>query len=315
MNYYNNPYNNYYQRRPSVNIWQNIKNFFRSKSWLSRLILINIIVWIAILALNVVSWLFMKSSVEIQNVILEYLALPAYLPKLLIKPWTLITYMFLHSGFMHILFNMLWLYWFGKIFLEFLNDKQLLSVYLWGGLSSAAFYILCYNIFPVFQENLQMSLLMGASGSVMAIVAATAFYVPNYRLNLILIGPVKLIYFALFFFAIDFFTIPNGNAGGNLAHIGGAIWGILYALQLKKGNTWIHTIEQKIKSIFKKRPKIKVNKKTKNFHKDAHQMKDTEYNQAQKREQEEIDKILDKISQHGYNALSKEEKEKLFKKK
>ncbi|MDD4848287.1 MAG: rhomboid family intramembrane serine protease [Bacteroidales bacterium] len=313
---YNNPYNNYYQQRPSFNLWQNIKQFFQSKSWLSRLIAINIIVWLAVVALKyVIAWLFMATGNEMQMYVMKFLALPAYLPNLLVKPWTLISYMFLHFDFMHILFNMLWLYWFGKIFLEFLSDRQLVSVYFWGGLASAALYIAAFNLFPVFQQNLEISYLLGASGAVMAIVAATAFYVPNYRLNLLFIGPVKLIYFALIYFAIDFLTIPNGNAGGNLAHIGGAIWGIVYAFQLKNGRAWIHVIEQKIKNIFTRKPKIRIKQKTNKGTEQAAQMNDAEYNKAKKREQEAIDKILDKISQHGYDALSKEEKEQLFKAK
>lgn len=275
--------------------------------------LINIVVWLAVLAMNVVSWLFMTTNAEMRYYVMEFMALPASLPQLLVRPWTLISYMFLHFDVMHILFNMLWLYWFGKIFLEFLSGRQLVSVYFWGGVASAVLYMAAFNIFPVFQQNLEQSRLLGASGAVMAIVSTTAFYVPNYRLNLLFLGPVKLIYFAIIYFAIDFFSIPNGNAGGNLAHIGGAIWGIFYAYQLKNGRTWIHILEQKIKSLFTRKPKIYFNKKSQKSTKNASKMNDGEYNKAKKREQEEIDKILDKISQYGYDVLSKEEKEKLFK--
>ena len=131
--------------------------------------------------------------------------------------------MFMHGSFTHILFNMLWLFWFGQIFLQYLNSRQLLSVYLMGGISGAILFVLFYNIFPVYSNSLVLATTIGASGSVMAIVTAISFYVPNYSINLLLIGRIKIIYIAVALFVMDFFKIDSSNSGGHIAHIGGAL--------------------------------------------------------------------------------------------
>ena len=143
--------------------------------------------------------------------------------------------MFLHSSFLHILLNLLWLFWFGKIFLEYLDQKKLLSVYLLGGLAGGALFILSYNVFPVFKENLAISIALGASAAVMAIVMTISFYVPDYSIRLLFLGNLKLKYLAIAVIVIDIMSIQGGNAGGHIAHLGGAIFGIIYASQIRKG--------------------------------------------------------------------------------
>lgn len=299
-NYYN-PYNDPYQRRSFGSV---LKNFFSSGSALSILIIINVGVWLLIAIVGVIGWLMGAGSGRIDAVALDILAVPAYLPTLLTRLWTLITYMFFHLDFWHILFNMLWLYWFGKIFLEFLSEKQLLSVYIWGGVFGALLYILCYNIFPAFQASLYLSRALGASAAVMAIVGAVSFYAPNYTLNLLLIGRVRLIYFALAYLLIDLLSIRHGNAGGHISHLGGALFGILYAYNLRKGFIRTGSIGRFFRNLFSKRQKPSKNQRP---------MSDEAYNLKKRADQEEIDRILDKISKHGYDALSKKEKETLFK--
>ena len=245
-----------------------------------------------------------------QEYILDYLALPANMDMLISRPWTLFTYMFLHTSFWHILFNMLWLYWFGRIFTSYLTQRQLLSTYLLGGIAGGLLYILTFNIFPVFSETLYMARALGASASVMAIVVAISVYVPNYTISLIFFGRVKIFYIALILFIVDFFTIRNGNAGGNIAHIGGAVYGFLYVYYFKKGRDF-----SKIFSIFDKRkgkPKIKRKKPKIKAEKPKRPLSDDEYNRLKAREQKRIDEILDKISQSGYESLTKEEKALLF---
>jgi hypothetical protein len=220
--------------------------------------------------------------------------------------------MFLHYNFFHILFNMLWLYWFGKIFLEYLNAKKLLSVYLLGGLAGGLVYVLAFNLFPAFAEAVPTSVALGASAAILAVVMAVSFYVPNYTINLLFIGPVKLKYIALVTVLIDILSIKSGNAGGHLAHLGGALFGFLYAVQLQRGRDLtkgFNRFMDSLFSLFRRRPgKIRVKySKPKN-----RPESDLEYNARKVQEQKNIDLILDKISKSGYDGLSKEEKESLF---
>ncbi|MFI5138462.1 MAG: rhomboid family intramembrane serine protease, partial [Sphingobacteriales bacterium] len=228
----------------------------------------------------------------------EYLLLPASLPKLLTHFWTPVTYMFMHADIWHILFNMLWFYWFGQIFEEYLGKKRTLGLYFMGGLAGAFLFIFSYNVFPFFTHTNEAAtnVLLGASASVMAIMVATATLLPDYTIPLILIGPVKLKWLVLFFIALDFLGITGLNAGGELAHLGGALTGFLYIKQLQKGNDWIGNIAK----LFKPKPKLKV------------VSNNTSKRTVSLPRQEEIDLILDKISQSGYDSLSKQEKEILF---
>ena len=165
---FNNPYQSYSHQ----SIWAGIKNSFKEGSNLSKLIYINLAVFILVKISAVIAFLFGLAPTE-GNFVLNWLTLPSDTSELLYRPWTVFTYMFLHEGFLHILFNMLYLYWFGQIFLNFLDQKKLLSIYLLGGLTGAAVFVFAYNIFPVFQESLPFSVALGASASVMAVVFAT----------------------------------------------------------------------------------------------------------------------------------------------
>ena len=292
-----------------------VKRFFTSGSALSVLILINIFIWFLVKIASVIFFLFNRTDPAFaENWFLNFFAVPAFLPELFSRPWTLITYMFLHFDFFHILFNMLWLYWFGRIFLEYLTSRQLLQTYFWGGIAGGFFYILSFNIFPVFEKTLPLSLALGASASVMAIVTAISFYVPNYSIQLLFIGRIKIVYLAVILFVIDFFGLSAGNPGGHLAHIGGAMWGFTYILLLKKGkllpfmgltDNWIKPLKKIFTSLKKQKRNLS------NF--DTRPITDEEYNSAKIEKQKQIDKILDKISKGGYESLTKAEKEFLFK--
>jgi len=293
---------------PTGSILNGITNFFRSKSVLSKIIAVNIVIWIIVSFISVFGWLFKMNSDEISYSIITWFAIPADFSALLDRPWTLISYMFLHFDFFHILFNMLWLYWFGTIFLQYFSRNQLLSTYFWGGIFGALLFVISYNSFPVFAENVAGSHALGASAAIMAITAAIAVYVPNYRINLLIFGPVKIWIFALVYFVMDLFMIPIGNSGGHISHIGGALWGVLFALSVRSGND-IFTINfEKWMSLFKSKPRFKttVNKKR--------PATDEEFNRQRKANEDEIDHILDKISKYGYSSLTAEEKELLFRK-
>ena len=218
--------------------------------------------------------------------------------------------MFVHVGFMHILFNMLWLYWFGKIFLTYFNDRTLGSLYVIGGLAGALLYVVAFNTIPLYIEGGHGEMI-GASASVMAIVMAAAFYRKDATLNLLFFGRVKIIYIALIVFVIDFFSLSSGNnPGGHVAHIGGAIIGYLFAMRYKKGKDFTLPISRsldKFANLFKK-------KQGKGAHKVVYKRKETDYdfNYRKTQESKNIDAILDKLKQSGYNSLTTEEKRQLF---
>ncbi len=285
-------------------IIEEVKDTFKQGSMLTRLIYINLGVFIVVKLVMAIVFLF---GLQQPHIITEWLAVPADLKQLMYKPWTIITYMFLHEGFIHILFNLLWLFWLGKIFLEYFTDRQLLYVYLLGGISGAVLYIASFNLFPAFNSYISFSYALGASAAVYAIILATAAYVPNYTVYLMFLGQVKLKYIALIAVLLDVLLLTDGNAGGHIAHLGGAMFGLLYTQQFKKGNDLgkgLGKILDGFFSWFKPKPKMKVsytNKET-----------DMEYNQRKHNEQKEIDKILEKISKHGYDQLSKKEKDLLF---
>lgn len=285
-----------------MNLWQEIKESFREGSALTRLIYINLGVFLVIRLLNVVYFL---SGAPFP--FLDWLALPADFGQLASRPWTLITYMFLHFDFLHILFNLLWLFWMGQIFMGYFDQKKLVAVYLLGGITGGLFYVAGYNSFPVFNQIVSDSRLLGASASVIAIVTALAFHAPNHSLNLMFIGPVKMKYIALFSVVMYVIGISSSNAGGNLAHIGGAFFGMIYILQLKRGidsGQWLTSLIEGIRKRVAARPKVKVSYRNTSD--------EIEYNRLKNQEKERMNEILEKISKSGYDSLSKDEKEILF---
>ncbi len=291
-----------------MGIADQIRDTFKRGSSLIKLIYINAAVFLGIKVIQVLAFLFGFSGVS--SVLVHWLSVPAELGTLVTRPWTLLTYMFLHEGFFHIAFNLLWLYVFGRIFLMYLNEKKLLSVYLVGGFAGAALYILSFNVFPAFQDVVTLSFALGASASVMAIVIAISVYVPDFSINLLLLGPVKLKYIAIFTIVLDVLSIPTSNSGGHIAHLGGALFGYLYIRQYRKGKIitkgFDHFMDE-LFALFKPRPKFKVT------HKQHKPKTDIEYNREKAKRQEKINKILEKISKKGYESLTKEEKELLFK--
>jgi hypothetical protein len=215
--------------------------------------------------------------------------------------------MFLHEDLLHILFNLLFLYFGGRIFNDLLSSKRLLAVYVLGGVAGAVLFILAFNLFPVFGTGVNYAYALGASASALAVLVAIASYVPNYTVYLMLFGPVKLKWIAVISVVLDLISIKNGNAGGHIAHLGGAAFGFIYASQLKKGNDWakiFNTPFQIISTLFKPKSKIKV------VHRNPNK---ASVNGNDRSKQQVIDEILDKISKSGYESLSKSEKEILFK--
>lgn len=272
-------------------IWNDLRlKFFKSGSPAMLYIGINILIFVIVALLNVgVTLAGYRDWVE--SLIQDYFAFPSTLNSFPIHIYTVLTYQFFHSGIFHILFNMLWLYWFGQIFLDFLKPRQFHFVYLGGGIFGALTFLLLFNVAPIFAG--QNATLVGASASVMAILAATATLVPDYSIRLLLIGELKLKYLVLAYLVFGVIGLIGNNAGGSIAHLGGALFGFIFIKLLQNGNDW--------STIFNRKPKLKVVKNK--------SPKRSEFTVNQK----EIDKILDKISKSGYDQLSKEEKETLFK--
>ena len=288
-----------------MGIWDDIKSTFRNGSSLIRLIYVNIAVFILITIFAAIG--FLLNNPEISDKVLNLLSVPAYLKVLILRPWTIITYMFVHKDIWHILFNMLWLYWFGIIFLEYLDQKKLVAVYLLGGISGAIVYIFSFNVFPAFTGIVADSVAIGASASVMAIVIAIAAYVPNYTVNLFLLGKVKIKYMALAIFVFTSVMDFSVNSGGKLAHMGGALFGYFYILNLRQGRDIgkrFSSLIDYLATIFKPKKKLKVTHKKPST--------EYEYNKMKTEQQARINLVLDKISKGGYDSLTKEEKETLF---
>jgi membrane associated rhomboid family serine protease len=288
-----------------MGIWDEIKASFRHGTSLTRLIFINAGIFLIIKILEMISVL--ASSPELATTVISYLAVPASVGALATKPWTPVTYMFLHQGFIHLLFNMLWLWWFGKIFMGYLDQRKVVSLYLMGGLAGALLYIVIFNLFPAFAGAVNVSVALGASASVMALVIATAVYLPEMELHLLFLGRIKLKYLALITFLITSVFDFSVNTGGKIAHIGGAMMGLAYGYGLKNGKdigAWLNSIIDFFVTLFRPGRRMKVTyKKPKT---------DYDYNKIRAERQKAIDHILDKISKGGYDSLTREEKEILF---
>ena len=290
-----------------MTIIDDIKESYRRGTALNKLIYLNLGLFLAVQIVRIV--LFLSNSYDHYDEFLRFLAIPSNLEVLARRPWTFVTYMFLHEGFLHILVNLLWLFWFGSIFIQELGMKKLLSTYLLGGLAGGVFFVVFYNLFPVFEPVREMSIALGASASVMAVVVAAAVYRPDRRLYLVLIGPVKVGYIALAMFILTSLVDFSVNAGGKIAHIGGALMGFVFAYYYKRGkdiSRGFDRLMDRISSWFKPgRQKMKVTHKR--------PFTDFEYNKQKADEQKMVDDILEKISKGGYDSLTSKEKELLFK--
>lgn len=268
---------------------------FQSGNPLYLFIAVNILVFVSVNALALVTALGF-ANIPLSSYLLSWLQLPASVSAWLYKPWTIATYMFTQQGLFHMLFNMLWLFWLGIIFLDFLKKRQFVFVYLGGGLVGGVLYLLTYNLVPVFKAEAFRTVMIGASASVSAIVFATATLLPDYTIRMLFFGNVKLKYLALAFIVIDVLAIAGLNAGGSIAHIGGALFGYAFIKQLQHGNDWSRVFRRH------KKRRLRIVRNEKPI-----------YEEPLVPNQEVVDRILDKISQSGYESLTKAEKEALFK--
>ena len=285
-------------------IYADIKRSFQSGNVLTRIIIVNVALFVVYNLVNVFT--FHGSGGQVSTVfefIQSLLVLPSAPGKLLTRFWTIITYMFTHLGFFHILWNMLLLYWFGRIIGDFLGDRRVLPLYLLSGIFGGLLFLAMDHILPTGSHG--GAVLQGASGAVMGLMVAAATLSPDYTMSLILVGPVKIKYIAGVLFFLSVIGTTGGNAGGEFAHIGGALFGMLYILQLRRGMDLTDGLQKLFSTeinIAKPQPKKKAPLKV------VHHKKDTPTVEIH---QDRLDTILDKIKQVGYDNLTAEEKDYL----
>ena len=285
-----------------MSIVDEIKRSYHHGGVLTKFIYVNIGVFIVVRLLQV--FFSFAGGPGADYPLLMWVSVPSDLGTLLIKPWTMLTYMFVHYEFIHFIFNVLVLYWFGQLFMMFFSSRQFVGVYFLGGIAGAVLFIIVSNLIPA----LNHSILMGASASIMALLFAASVYRPNFTVYLMFFGQVKLKYIALVYFIIDLISISAlQNAGGHFSHIGGAALGWYFAKQLMKGRDMtvgFSRLADKIEGLFHKKSRMSVTYKR--------PMTDMDYNARKIKKQAELDRILEKIKRSGYDSLSKNEKKTLF---
>lgn len=289
----------------------NLVDYFKRGTSLMRLIYINVVLFVIVKLAGLLLVLFNINP----GALTTYFELPSNLHTLLYQPWSVVTYMFFHVGFSHIFFNMIALYWFGRIALEYFSQKQLVGLYLLGGVAGALLYVVAYNVFPYFALSVDHSYLLGASGAVLAVCTAAATVNPRYPIRLLFIGEIKLVWLAAGMVVVSLLGITGSNAGGEFAHIGGAVLGYFYGVSWKKGIDWSRPVTRCIdwlSNLFRPRPKIKVTRGARTTASASRPMTDAEYNTQRRDNAAAIDAILDKIKQRGYESLTADEKRELF---
>ena len=277
--------------------------WFGANNFLQKILMLNFMLFLVIRITFAISSLF-NTPIFSFDVVSNWLAVPSNLGVLLLRPWTLLTYMFYHWDFMHILFNMLWLYWMGNIIVEFLGEKKLLGIYLMGGFFGALAYLISFNLFPIFAATVDHSFALGASASVLAITVAAATLLPDYKVQLLFLGSVPLKAIAAVSVLLDVISVSGDNAGGHIAHLGGAMFGFIYIRLLKNGTNLTSWIESLRLPSFRKGSKLTVAYRGTST--------DENFNLNKKANQEYMDEILDKINKSGYGSLTQAEKDFLF---
>jgi membrane associated rhomboid family serine protease len=289
------------------NILDFLKSQYKYGGMLVKIIIVNAIFFVALLLLKIISELFIISG--FYDSVGEFLSMPGTFSGLLYKPWSIITALFTHFEFGHLFWNMFMFFITGKLFVQFFGNTRLLSTYIFGGIFGGLIHILSYLIFPYFAEQIPASI-VGASAAVSAIVGALVFYKPELKLQLPFNIQLPFWLLALFFIAGDLTNLTSEDGVAHFAHLGGVAFGILYVLKYNKSSNFMNTQDKHVKINFniKKQPKMKVYRNT-----DTKKMTDEEYNSNKANKKDQMNVILDKISEHGYERLSKKEKDFLFK--
>lgn len=284
---------------------------------LITLISINLILFVILAFINAFYHMTTENGAEadqhFNNAILRWFTLPADIHKLGERPWTLITHMFTHVGFLHIFGNMIWLWFFGYILHDLTGNRKLFPVFIYGGLGGAVAYILAINFLPALQVHLPNAEALGASAGVMAIAAAVTTLSPGYRIFPMLNGGIPIWVLTVLYLIIDLVTIPVSNPGGHIAHLAGGLTGFLFIYSFRRGvdwGGWMNNAYDWVNDLFNPdKPKKGKLIKKELFYKSSSEPYQKTPNVTGKR----VDEILDKINQHGYNSLTAEEKDLLKK--
>jgi membrane associated rhomboid family serine protease len=285
------------------NLISELRTSFGASTALFQLLAINVVVFLVLTLSRTVLFLSSAGRDWVDEAV-RMLALPADPQEWLYQPWAMFTYMFLHSDFFHLLFNLLLLFWMGKLYTEYLGNRRLWGTYLLGGISGGVFYMLAYNLLPVFVGGIEDLRLIGASAAVIAVMVAIATLLPEYTVHLLLIGPVRLKFVALTAVLLYFISIPFGNAGGQIAHLGGAFAGWLSVVQLRKGRD--------LTAFMRALEKLGTGRRHLTVVRRSDLSNDERHRQEAVASQELVDRILDKINKTGFDSLTKSEKEILY---
>jgi membrane associated rhomboid family serine protease len=297
-----------------MSIVQDIRDTFsRRDNALNQLIVLNVLVFGVVVLLFAIAFLSNQTK-GWYLVFMRQLQLSANLRTLAFHPWTILSYAFVHQSPFHILFNMLNLYYFGQIIREYLGDRRLISIYVLGALAGAVAFLLAYNLLPVLQPDAAAGQsVIGASAAVIAVVVAAATLLPNYTFMLFLFGPVKIKWIAAALVFISIAAINQGNTGGEITHIGGALLGFVFIKMINLGRDMGRPIEAVLDWFGRvANPKSSMRVTHRQPVAAASRAGSAKGNATPVADQEEIDLILDKISRSGYESLSKDEKQKLF---
>jgi membrane associated rhomboid family serine protease len=293
-----------------ASFWDKMSSKYKQGTIVTRLLFLNAGIFLVLRLSLVLLNLFGVDG----SIFMQYVQMPSDFYSILMRPWTLFTYMFVHLDLMHIFFNMLWLYFFGGMFLRWFSPRQLGGLYSIGGLFGALFFALFYNLLPAF-EGVDASL-MGASASILALGIAVAFYRPDEPVSMFLLGTIKLKWLAIAMVVMDLFSLSGNNAGGSAAHLGGAVAGLIFGLMLRRNidfTSWINPLIDTFVTLFRPRPKMKVTyQRSKSEKANRATDVDQEYRDRKKAELDRLDTILDKIKKSGYDSLSAQEKQQLF---
>lgn len=290
-----------------MNFLNELKYRIKYSDPVMKLILVNSVLFVFIIFFNVVLWM-LKGDVSNSMLLKSTLALPANFIQFLSRPWTVITYQFTHFKLFHIIFNLIVLHLAGTVFLDFFKKKELWRVYILGGVTAGLLFVLGANFLPGFKGQSNI-FLMGASASVLAVLFAATTYAPNVRITLFGVFEIKLLWFSLFFLLLALVSVVESNSGGHIAHIGGVLFGWLYAWY-KKNSHQLNLFDKSLETK-PRRGHLKVEINENKYKKNS--VKNTSDISNRPPTQEEVDAILDKISKTGYDRLSKEEKDILFK--
>ena len=284
-----------------------IKQVYLTGGLIIKIMMINAFVFLFFILLNIIGKLFLIESVDSWFAFL--FVMPGSFEALIYKPWTIVTNLFAHASFGHFFWNMIMFYFTAKLFVQFFGERRLLSTYVFGGVFAGLIHIISYSIFPFLNQQIPANVL-GASGSIAALIGALVYYQPHLKIRLFFMLEIPFWVFGVFFILGDLIGLTKADGIAHFAHIGGVIFGVLSVLKVNQSSNFMNTLDNlaSFNISFKRQPKMKVYR-----NKDAQKMNDDFYRNNKANKQKQVDAILDKISKNGYDSLTKKEKDFLFK--